>query len=99
RLGIIHELVPLLLRLGLQDVQTHAYTLEYRAGTPEWRLFFEDMKRIMQTFSPFARKWGQAPEVMASGDAEDLIQQAICDMQHPDFVATWHLLTAWGTKP
>jgi hypothetical protein len=23
---------------------------------------------------------------------------ALVDMQHPDFSAKWHVLTAWGTK-
>ena len=30
---------------------------------------------------------------------EELYQQAVYEMQQPDFVATWNLLTAWGTKP
>ncbi len=93
RLGIVNALPPLLSRHGFTNVQTHIYTLEYRAGTPEWRSFFEDMKRIMQTFAPFARRMGNQPE-----KAEELVQQALEEMQHPDFVATWHLTTVWGVK-
>jgi hypothetical protein len=29
-------------------------------------------------------------------DYEQLYQQAFVEMQQPDFVARWHLLTIWG---
>lgn len=93
RLGIVNELPSLLSRHGFKNVQTRSYTLEYRAGTPEWRSFFEDMKRIMQTFAPFVRKLGKQPE-----DPEVLAQQAIEEMQRPDFVAKWNLVTVWGIR-
>lgn len=99
RLGIINALESLLRQQGAQDVRTHDYTLEYRAGTPEWQLFFGDMKHMMQTFAPFARKWSPRPEDPETPGQEDLTQQALSEMQHPDFVATWHLRTVWGTKP
>jgi hypothetical protein len=43
---------------------------------------------------PFYQKWGQAPE-----DYEAITQQALNEMQQPEFVAIWVLLTAWGSKP
>jgi len=46
------------------------------------------------SFAPFARKWGKLSE-----NAKALAQQAISEMQRPNFVATWHLLTAWGIRP
>jgi ubiquinone/menaquinone biosynthesis C-methylase UbiE len=94
RLGVVNALPSLLRRYGLKHVQTHTHLLEYRNGTPQWQSFYEDMKRIMQTFAPFARKLGTVPE-----GSEDLAQQAIEQMQHPDFVATWRLMTVWGTRP
>lgn len=94
RLGIVNALPSLLSRHGCKEVQTHTHLLEYRAGTPQWQVFFEDMKRVMQNFAPFARKLSKMPE-----DAEELGQQAIEEMQRPDFLATWRLVTAWGTRP
>lgn len=94
RLGIVNALPSLLSRHGCKQVQTHTHLLEYRAGTPRWQVFFEDMKRIMQNFAPFARKLNRLPE-----DAEELGRQAIEEMQRPDFIATWRLVTAWGTRP
>ena len=40
---------------------------------------------------PFLHKWTRVPH-----DYENIYQQALSEMQQPDFVATWNLLTAWG---
>jgi ubiquinone/menaquinone biosynthesis C-methylase UbiE len=92
--GITQELEPLLNRLGLEQVQTRAYTLEYHVGTPQWQRFFEDTRHMLRTLLPFFQKWALVPD-----DYEALCQQAFHEMQQPDFVATMHLLTAWGQVP
>lgn len=94
RNGVTSELARLLRQYGLQNVQTRAYELEYRAGTAEGQLFYEDMSRVFRTVVPFLRKWIRVPD-----DYETIYQQALSEMQQPDFVATWGLLTAWGIKP
>jgi ubiquinone/menaquinone biosynthesis C-methylase UbiE len=92
--GLTSQLARLLHQYGLQNVQTRAYTLQYRAGTVEGQQFFEDMKRGSRTVLPFLRKWIRLPD-----DYEEVYQQALIEMQQPDFAATWNLLTAWGNKP
>jgi SAM-dependent methyltransferase len=92
--GVTSELAHLLDQYGLQNVQTRAHALEYRVGTAEGQLFYEDMRHAFRTSLPFYRKWSQVPE-----DYEEICQQALSEMQQPDFVATWRLLTAWGIKP
>jgi ubiquinone/menaquinone biosynthesis C-methylase UbiE len=94
RNGITGELARLLRQYGLQNVQTRAHTLVYRAGTAEGQLFYEDMKRMFQTIVPFLRKWSRVPD-----DYETIYQQALTEMQQPDFVVTSGLLTTWGNKP
>lgn len=94
RNGVTSELARLLRQYGLQNVQTRAYELEYSAGTAEGQLFYEDMSRVFRTVVPFLRKWSRVPD-----DYETIYQQALSEMQRPDFVATWGLLTAWGIKP
>ena len=89
--GITSELAHLLQRHGLQQVQTRAHTLEYHAGTPAWQSLFEHNKLGFRTIVPFLRKWIQVPE-----DYEEIYQQMLSEMQQPDLVATWSLLTAWG---
>jgi ubiquinone/menaquinone biosynthesis C-methylase UbiE len=87
------DLVSLLSLHGIQSVQTYEYSLEYRAGTREGQFFIEDMQRLYRTLLPFLRKWIHVPD-----DYEALYQQALDEMQQPDFFARWRLLTAWGTK-
>jgi ubiquinone/menaquinone biosynthesis C-methylase UbiE len=92
--GVTGELARLLHQYGLQNVQTRVHMVEYRAGTAEGQRFYEDMKRFFQTILPFLRKWSRVPD-----DYETIYQQALSEMQQPDFVATSSLLTAWGIKP
>jgi len=92
--GIISYLVPMLGQRGYHQVQTRAYILHYHVGTAEGQAYIENMLRIFQTFRPFLQKWG-----CLSKDYDAICQQAIQEMQQPDFFATWHLLTAWGAKP
>ena len=91
--GVLSQLPRLLHENGMQNVQTRAYTLEFRAGTPEGRHFYEDMKRAFRTTLPFMRKWSRVPD-----DYETIYQQMLSEMQQPGFVAPWNLLTVWGHK-
>ncbi len=92
--GVTGDLAPLLRQNGLEQVQTHTYTPEYRAGTPEGQRFYEDMRLLFRTMAPFLRKWTRVPD-----DYETLYQQALSEMQQPDFVARGSMLTAWGNNP
>ena len=92
--GVTSKLASLLHQHGLQNVQTRVHMVEYRAGTVEGQLFYEDMRHFFRTALPFFRKWNRVPE-----DYETTYQQALNEMHQPDFVATSSLLTAWGNKP
>jgi ubiquinone/menaquinone biosynthesis C-methylase UbiE len=90
--GVTSQLERLLQKVGLQDVQTRSYLLEYRAGTPECKQFCENMRLFLQTSLPFMRKWSRhVPE-----NYDQLYQQALSEMQRPDFAATWGMVTSWG---
>ena len=90
--GVTCELARLLDRHGFQQVQTHAWTLSYRTGTEPWQGLCEDVRLGFKTLAPFLRKWTRVPD-----DYEAIYQQALAEMQQPDFVGTGRLLTAWGT--
>jgi ubiquinone/menaquinone biosynthesis C-methylase UbiE len=92
--GMTGELARLLHQHGLQEVHTRVSPLEYHAGTLEWQSFFENMKLFFRTILPFLRKWTRVPD-----DYEEIYQRMLSEMQQPDFVATWGLLTAWGNTP
>jgi ubiquinone/menaquinone biosynthesis C-methylase UbiE len=91
--AVISQLTRLFTQYGIRNVQTQSYTLEYRAGTPEGNDFVENQKLIFQTALPFLRKWLRVPD-----DYDEKYQQMLHEMQQPDFVASWELLTVWGNK-
>ncbi len=91
--GVTDHLAELLERYDFAQVQTRSCTLHYQGGTPEGRLFAEDMRLIFRTMLPAFRKWGRVPE-----DYEAIYQQMLHDVQQPEFEVDWKLLTAWGTR-
>jgi ubiquinone/menaquinone biosynthesis C-methylase UbiE len=92
--GVITKLAGLMERHGIADVQTRVYPLVYRAGTPEGQHFADDMAMLFRVGLPFLQKWTRVPE-----EYHALCQQALIEMQQPDFVATWTYFTAWGHNP
>lgn len=89
--GVLTQLPDLLRRHGVQNVQTRAHLLEFPAGTPTGHDFYEDIKLGYRTVLPFFRKWTRVPD-----NYEALYQQMLTEIQQPDFVGSWSLLTAWG---
>ena len=91
--GLVKQLPDLLRKSGLQDVQTHAYTLECRAGTKEGQLFIDDWTILYRIAEPFLQKWTQIPNTY-----QDIYQQMLKEIHQPDFVAVSHLLSVWGVR-
>ena len=92
--GVTGELARLLHQYGIGGVQTRLHPLVYRAGTPEWQHFYEDMRRIFPNALAFYQKWSR----VSADTFEELYQQLLREIQQPDFVATWNYLTVWGTN-
>lgn len=92
--GITRELAHLMVQHGIRDVQTRVHTVICRAGTVEGESFYEDMAYGLRGSLPFLQKWTNVPS-----NYSELCKQVLEEMQQPDFVATWTLLTAWGIKP
>ena len=92
--GVTHKLANLLAGSGCQQVQSKNYTLELVAGTVGGQNFYENSRYMFQTGLPFFKQWGCASE-----DYDALYEQALIEMQQPDFRATWPMVTAWGTTP
>jgi ubiquinone/menaquinone biosynthesis C-methylase UbiE len=91
--GVTSRLVELLTQAGFSHIQTRFSDLEYRMDTPEGQLACEGVRYLFRTIIPFLRKWTRVPE-----DYDDIYQQAVNDMQQPDFVITSRMLTVWGTN-
>ena len=94
RSGLTSRLASLMTQYGIEDVQTRVCTLVYRAGTESTQDFCRDMVLTFHVLLPFFQKWTRVPS-----DYQEISQQALKEMEQPDFVATWTLLTAWGIRP
>jgi hypothetical protein len=92
--GLTGELAHLMTQYGIQDVKSRVHTLVYRAGTETGQYFYEDMRRGFRVALPFFQKWTRVP-----ADYEETYQQALKEMQQPNFEATYTLVTCWGTTP
>jgi hypothetical protein len=92
--GLTRELARLMTEHGVRDVQTRVHTLVYSPGTAEFQNFYEDMARFYRVAVPFLSKWTNIPS-----DYQEIYQQALKEMQEPDFLTTVTLLTAWGISP
>jgi hypothetical protein len=93
-IGLTPHLARLLDQYGYDQVQTRAYAMEYRAGTVQGKAYYEDMMLALQTVRPFIEKWG-----CGSSDYDAIYRHALEEMKRPEFHVTWHMLTAWGSKP
>ena len=89
--GLTGHLAELLTRHGCRQVQTRAFTLESRGGTPNAEAYYEDAAHVGQTLRPFIQKWGGLPN-----DYDAVYQQALADIKQDKFHNFWHFLTAWG---
>ena len=91
--GVTTELAHLLTQhASVTDAQIRTHLSEYRPGTNEGASFYEDMKHMYRTVLPFMQKWTQVPD-----DYEQIYQRALSEIQQPDSVTKWKLVTAWGT--
>ena len=92
--GVTEDLPRLLAESGCQQVQSKDYVITLTAGTVGGQSYYYNAMYGFQTLKPFLRKWDCAPN-----DYDAIYQQALIEMQQPEFCLTWPLLTAWGAKP
>ncbi len=88
---ITNHLSDILVKGGIQQIQSRRYITEYRPGTPDFELLRKDTENFFQVALPFFQKWQKVPDSYAS-----LCAEASRDMSQPDFVATTCVVTAWG---
>jgi ubiquinone/menaquinone biosynthesis C-methylase UbiE len=91
--GLTGHLARLMDQHAFENIQTRLHSIVLRAGTEMGKHFYEDMARGYRVTLPFFQKWVHIPD-----NYQQIYEQALYEMQQPDFVATWRLLTAWGTK-
>jgi ubiquinone/menaquinone biosynthesis C-methylase UbiE len=92
--GLIDHLPALLLRYDFQNIYQHKTPAIFQAGTEAGKAFLEDHIHLFHTARPFLHRYGCLPS-----DYEALCQQAVQDMQQPDFTATLIYHTIWAINP
>jgi ubiquinone/menaquinone biosynthesis C-methylase UbiE len=92
--SVASKLPELFRQHGIRDVQTRKTLLEYHPGAELMDNYFENVKLVMHTIVPFLRKWGHVPD-----NYDTICQQALYEMQQPDCLTTWQLVTIWGSNP
>jgi SAM-dependent methyltransferase len=92
--GLVAHLPGLLLRYDFQNVQSYKIPVVFRAGTDAYKSMVEDNEHAFHTIRPFLQRYGCLPQ-----DYDALCQQAIQDMQQPDFVMRTTYYTFCATNP
>jgi ubiquinone/menaquinone biosynthesis C-methylase UbiE len=90
--GMTTHLAEVLQQHGVLHVQTRIHNFESRGNTPAGQEFAEDMRLGYRTVKPFIKNFAQMPD-----DYEDIYQRMVVEMQAPDSLTIWRVLTAWGT--
>jgi ubiquinone/menaquinone biosynthesis C-methylase UbiE len=89
--SVVTGIPHMLKQYGIEQVRTCLHEGEYHASTQEGQQCIEDITRFFRTALPFLRKWVQVPD-----DYESVYQQMLAEIQQPDFMSYWPLVTVWG---
>jgi ubiquinone/menaquinone biosynthesis C-methylase UbiE len=92
--GITPVLPRLLREQGFQDIQRRAYALDSSAGTEANAIFYSICKTAMKLLQPFLIQW----EATTQQEIDGLYQQALEDIQAPNFCGVWFYLSASSKK-
>ena len=92
--GLIDRLSALLLRHDFQNIQLRKIPFTYRSETESGKALFENLVHAFHTSRPFLQRYGCLPQ-----DYDALCQQAIHEMQQPDFVAKTAYYIFSATNP
>lgn len=79
---------------GFRAIQSRTFPTTHRAGTPEFGLFTEDMRLIMQHSAPYLKKWLSNDEYR---EYQELIEPAQAEWKG-DFVCEWPMEAIWGAR-
>jgi ubiquinone/menaquinone biosynthesis C-methylase UbiE len=93
--GISAVLPRLFQQAGFEQIRQEVFVLNYSAGMPAYKPFYENMKTFLKLLQPFI-----VQNVLCSRDEiETLYARAIGDMEAPDFCGAAYFQRLWGQKP
>lgn len=94
QVGITVKLPWLLRQAGFMQVEQHASVLEWSVGTQAHAAVVKDLGRLLDLLRPFFSAVG-----FPTFDIGPLREQALLEMEEPEFCAHWFYLTVCGRKP
>ena len=96
--GRVAGITPVLRRLlrdaGCQQIEYTAYAVDFSHGSETYMSMYEDFQEAFKLIQPFFVRMG----VASAEDIEAIYQQALQEMQEPDFCGIWYYLAVWGRK-
>ena len=93
--GITPVLRRLLRDAGCHQLMHAAYAVDFSYGSEVYSGAYEDFQAAFKLIQPFFIRTGVATEE----EIAPLYQQALLEMQQPDFCGIWYYLSVWGMKP
>lgn len=83
----------LLAQASFTGIESRMVQPVYSPGSPEYPLFAQDIRHLLEHSEPFLSKW------LNVDDYQSLVAQIHAELDGPDFAATWPIETVWATKP
>ena len=93
--GLMPMMEPLMAQTGFVQTNQNAFLLDCSYGKPGHKGAYEDLRVAFKLLQPLLVSTGVATQV----EVDRLYEEALEEMQHPDFHSIIFLLTAWGIKP
>lgn len=95
RMGATLALGRLFRESGLIEIERQAYSLEYSYGTENHEIWYQNILTAYPSLLPFLLKMG----VITQEEFRQLYTQIDQEMQEPDFLGEFFLLSVSGRKP
>jgi ubiquinone/menaquinone biosynthesis C-methylase UbiE len=87
--GLTSKLAEILHQQGLKNVQIRKVLMDQSTEPAK-----ENSRLAFRNMLPFLKKWTKLPS-----DYEQIYQQAMKEIDQPDYKAEWEMVTVWGTNP
>jgi hypothetical protein len=78
-----------------ENIHKQAYSLEFSYQTPNHWIWYQNVLAGIEMMRPFLLKAGVVTEL----EFRELLRQFDLDMQAPEFIGEFFLLSVWGINP
>jgi ubiquinone/menaquinone biosynthesis C-methylase UbiE len=93
--GITAVQARLLAEAGFDQIQQHAFVLNYSAGMPAHARMYDNFNTFLKLLQPFLLRSG----LTTQNELDRLYDQTLLEMLQDDFCAVAYFQRVWGEKP